>query len=109
MWITIIPVPAFTIDDAHKQVNLGNIIMNDVARVLSEVVVTAEAPPVTLLDDTVQYNAGSFKTIPNASVEQLLKKMPGIKVEKDGTVKAQGQEVKKYWLMGRSFLAKTPR
>ncbi len=79
----------FTIDDAHKQVNLGSIIMNDVSRVLSEVVVTAEAPPVTLLDDTVQYNAGSFKTIPNATVEQLLKKMPGIKVEKDGTVKAR--------------------
>jgi hypothetical protein len=99
----------FTIDDAHKQVNVGNIIMNDVTRVLSEVVVTAEAPPVTLLDDTVQYNAGSFKTIPNASVEQLLKKMPGIKVEKDGTVKAQGQEVKKVLVDGKEFFGKDPK
>jgi hypothetical protein len=81
----------FTIDDAHKQVNLGNMIMNDVTRVLSEVVVTAEAPPVTLIDDTVQYNAGSFKAIPNATVEQLLKKMPGIKVEKTVPLKRRGR------------------
>ncbi|OQP67197.1 hypothetical protein A3860_02215 [Niastella vici] len=99
----------FTIDDARKQVNLGNIIMNDVTRVLSEVVVTAEAPPVTLLDDTIQYNAGSFKTIPNATVEQLLKKMPGIKVEKDGTVKAQGQEVKKVLVDGKEFFGNDPK
>jgi hypothetical protein len=42
------------------------------------------------LADTVQYNAGSFKTKPNAVVEDLLKRMPGIQVEKDGTVKAPG-------------------
>ncbi|WP_166437044.1 outer membrane beta-barrel protein [Niastella caeni] len=99
----------FTIDDSHKQVNLGNVIMNDVTRVLAEVVVTAEAPPVTLLDDTVQYNAGSFKTAPNATVEQLLKKMPGIKVEKDGTVKAQGQEVKKVLVDGKEFFGNDPK
>ena len=99
----------FTIDDDHKQVNLGNLIMNDITRVLSEVVVTGEAPPVTLLDDTVQYNAGSFKTIPNATVEQLLKKMPGIKVEKDGTVKAQGQEVKKILVDGKEFFGTDPK
>jgi uncharacterized surface anchored protein len=91
----------FTIDDAHKQVNTGNVIMNDKSRILSEVTVTAEAPPVTLIDDTVQYNAGSFKTAPNSTVEQLLKKMPGIKIEKDGTVKAQGQEVKKVLVDGK--------
>ena len=99
----------FTLDEVHKQVNLGNLIMNDVTLVLSEVVVTAEAPPVTLIDDTVQYNAGSFKTIPNATVEQLLKKMPGIKVEKDGTVKAQGQEVKKVLVDGKEFFGKDPK
>lgn len=99
----------FTINDNNKQVNLGNIIMTDVSRMLSEVTVTAEAPPVTLIDDTVQYNAGSFKTVPNATVEQLLKKMPGIKVEKDGTVKAQGQEVKKVLVDGKEFFGNDPK
>lgn len=99
----------FTIGDNNKQVNLGNIIMNDVSRMLSEVTVTAEAPPVTLINDTVQYNAGSFKTVPNATVEQLLKKMPGLKVEKDGTVKAQGQEVKKVLVDGKEFFGNDPK
>src|SRR5688572_9486022 len=71
----------FVITDNSKNPDLGNIIMNDVVKVLREVVVSNEAPPVTLINDTIQYNAGSFKTPPNSSVEQLLKKLPGVKVE----------------------------
>src|SRR5690349_9171345 len=61
----------FKIDEDHKAVDLGTIAMNDRTVVLSEVTVTSEAPPVTLVGDTIQYNAGSFKTQPNASVEDL--------------------------------------
>jgi len=43
----------FKIDDEHKTIDLGRIIMNDRAKVLSEVTVTSEAPPVTLVGDTV--------------------------------------------------------
>jgi hypothetical protein len=99
----------FAISDAHKQVDLGTIVMHDQSQVLDEVVVTGEAPPVTLVGDTVQYNAGSFKTPPNSNVEQLLKKLPGIKVEKDGTVKAQGQEVKKVLVDGKEFFGNDTR
>src|SRR5574338_582044 len=77
----------FTIDDNNKNIDLGNIIMNDKNKVLDEVVVKNEAPPVTIINDTIQYNANSFKTAPNANVEQLLKKLPGVTVDKDGTVK----------------------
>ena len=76
----------FKIEDAHKNVDLGNITMNDKYKVMDEVLIKNESPPVTMINDTVQYNAGSFKTVPNASVEQLLKKMPGIQVDKDGTI-----------------------
>jgi hypothetical protein len=99
----------FTIDDANKNRDLGNVIMHNTAQLLDEVVVTAEAPPVTLIGDTVQYNAGSFKTPPNANVEQLLKKLPGVKVEKDGTVKAQGQEVKRVLVDGKEFFGTDPK
>ncbi len=54
------------IDDEHRTIDLGNIVMNDRAKVLSEVIVTNEAPPVTLVGDTIQYNANSFRTQPNA-------------------------------------------
>src|SRR5688500_10294568 len=83
--------------------------MNDRTKVLEEVLVTNEAPPVTLINDTIQYNAGSFKTQPNASVEQLLKKLPGVKVEKDGTIKAQGETVQKVLVDGKEFFGNDPK
>ncbi len=99
----------FTISDDKKKLDLANITMNDKNKVLEEVVVTNEAPPVTMVGDTVQYNAGSFKVQPNASVEQLLKKLPGVKVEKDGTVKAQGEKVSKVLVDGKEFFGNDPK
>ena len=99
----------FSITDQDKNVDLGRLVMNDKARVLQEVVVTNEAPPVTLINDTIQYNANSFKTPPNASVEQLLKKLPGVKVEKDGTIKAQGETVNKVLVDGKEFFGNDPK
>src|ERR1044071_642293 len=88
---------------------MGNISMNDRSKVLDEVVVKNEAPPVTLINDTVQYNANSFKTAPNASVEQLLKKLPGVQVDKDGTIKAQGEKVNKVLVDGKEFFGNDPK
>lgn len=99
----------FNISDNNKITELGNVVMNDKAKVLSEVVVTNEAPPVTLIKDTIQYNAGSFKVQPNASVEQLLKKLPGVKVEKDGSIKAQGEKVQKVLVDGKEFFGNDPK
>ena len=99
----------FSVSEANKNVDLASVEVSDKNKVLEEVVVMAEAPPITLLGDTVQYNAGSFKTKPNSVVEDLLKKMPGIKVEKDGTVKAQGQEVKKILVDGKEFFGTDPK
>ena len=83
--------------------------MSDLTKVLDEVVVTNDAPPVTLVGDTVQYNAASFKVQPNANVEDLLKKMPGIKVDKDGTVKAQGEKVNRVLVDGKEFFGNDPK
>src|SRR5258705_2227102 len=99
----------FTINDANKNIDLPKIEVSDKNKVLEEVVIMAEAPPVTLIGDTVQYNAGSFKTKPNAVVEDLLKRMPGIQVEKDGTVKAQGREVKRVLVDGKEFFGTDPK
>lgn len=99
----------FRIDDEHKNIDLGHVLMVDRSTVLGEVVITAEAPPVTLVGDTIQYNAASFKTQPNANVEDLLKKLPGVKVEKDGTVKAQGEKVQKVLVDGKEFFGNDPK
>jgi hypothetical protein len=99
----------FAITDNAKNVELGNLVMRDAVKTLAEAVVRNEAPPVTMIDDTVQYNAGSFKTAPNASVEQLLKKLPGVKVEKDGTIKAQGEKVSRVLVDGKEFFGNDPK
>ncbi len=99
----------FTITDANRSADLGNVIVNDKSKVLAEVILAAEAPPVTMINDTIQYNAGSFKVQPNASVEQLLKKLPGVKVEKDGTVKAQGETVNRILVDGKEFFGNDPK
>src|SRR5436305_10186645 len=76
---------------------------------LDAVQVVQEAAPVTLESDTVEYNAGSFKTKPNAVVEDLLKKLPGVQVDKDGKIKANGEEVKKVLVDGKQFFGNDPK
>lgn len=99
----------FIIDGNSRDIDFRDIIMNDVSKVLSEVVLKNEAPPVTLIGDTIQYNSESCKTKPNAVVEDLLKKLSGVKVEKDGTVKAQGQIVNKVLVDGKEFFSNDPK
>jgi hypothetical protein len=99
----------FSITDGVRNADLGNLVLNDKTKVLEEVVLANEAPPITLINDTIQYNAGSFKTPPNASVEQLLKKLPGVKVEKDGSIKAQGEKVTKVLVDGKEFFGNDPK
>jgi hypothetical protein len=75
---------------------------------LADVVVTAA--PIVIKGDTVEYNAGSFKVNkPNAVVEDLLKKLPGVEVSSDGTITTNGQEVKRVLVDGKPFFANDPK
>ncbi len=72
--------------------------------------VTVIAAPVAIKGDTVEFNAGSFKVNkPNAVVEDLLKRLPGVEVDKDGNVKANGQEVKRILVDGKEFFGNDPK
>ncbi|ANE51853.1 outer membrane beta-barrel protein [Flavisolibacter tropicus] len=77
-------------------------------KTLQEVVVT-DVTPIKIKGDTVSFNANAFKTKPNATVEDLLKKLPGVQVEKDGTVKAQGENVQKVYVDGKEFFGNDPK
>lgn len=83
-------------------INLGNIYLETSAANLSEVIVTS-TPPMTVKKDTLEFNAGSYKTKPNAVVEDLLKKLPGVIVDKDGNVNAQGEQVTRILVDGKRF------
>lgn len=89
-------------------IDLGQIYMRDKS-MLDEIIVDAEMPPVTVNGDTLEFNAGSFSTKPNAVVEDLLKKMPGIQVDKDGVIRVNGQRINKVFVNGKEFFTGDPR
>ena len=70
---------------------------------LTGVTVVSRTPPVTVKGDTSQFSASQYKVNPDATTEDLIKKMPGITVAKDGTVTAQGETVKKVTIDGKDF------
>lgn len=76
---------------------------------LKEVMIVGEADAVKIKKDTIEYNAGSFKTTPDADVEQLVKKLPGVEVDQAGNIKAQGEEVNKLTVNGRDFFGNDPK
>ncbi len=97
-----------SIETGKSSVDLGTILLEPGLN-LSQVTIEGEAVPVTVKKDTVEFNAGSFKTLPNASAEDLLKKLPGIDVDKDGNIQAQGQKVNKVLVDGKEFFGNDPK
>jgi outer membrane receptor protein involved in Fe transport len=90
-------------------IDVGKIKMQPLTTELEEVVIQGEKAPVTVKKDTIEFNAGSFKVKANATVEDLLKKLPGVEVETDGTVRAQGEQVQKVTVDGREFFGRDPK
>jgi hypothetical protein len=78
-------------------------------KLMDEVVITDDAP-VKIIQDTIEFKADAFKSIkPNATVEDLLKKIPGMEVDKDGNVKSQGEQVQKVYVDGKEFFGTDPK
>jgi hypothetical protein len=86
---------------AQVNTDLGDLVLHYQSQITSTIKVTAN-PPVKMKDDTIQFNANAFKTNSDATAEDLVKKMPGITVE-NGTVKAQGEDVKKVTVDGKTY------
>jgi hypothetical protein len=98
-----------TVKIGDTVLNTGTIWLHPAVRSLVEVVVKAIIPPVITKSDTLIYDAAAFKTRPNATVEELLKKLPGIKVDREGNVTIQGERVQKVFVDGKEFFLNDPR
>ena len=94
---------AISVGDAT--VDLGKIAVKENSIVLRDAEVTAVRAEVKVMEDTVEYNADSYKTQPNAVVEDLLKRLPGVEVGSDGKITAQGKEVTKILVDGKEFFS----
>ena len=88
--------------------SLGAILMEPENFELSEVEVNAMRTPFIIKKDTIEYNAGSYKVKPDAVVEDLLEKLPGVQVDRVGNIKAQGENVQHVLVDGKEFFSSDP-
>ncbi|MHB1179029.1 MAG: outer membrane beta-barrel protein, partial [Daejeonella sp.] len=101
-------VEHFSLDAAKSSVDFGRIRMMLTARLLQEVIVKGTVAEITIKGDTTEFNAAAFKIEANSKVEDLLKQLPGIQVDKDGKITAHGQAVNKVLVDGEEFFGDDP-
>ncbi|MEQ1675472.1 MAG: outer membrane beta-barrel family protein [Chitinophagaceae bacterium] len=97
-----------SITSTAKTIDLGSLAVEKDYKTLQGVVITSESP-IQVKNDTIQFNASGFKTQPNATVEDLLKKIPGMEVDKEGNIKTQGESVQKVLVDGKEFFGNDPK
>jgi outer membrane receptor protein involved in Fe transport len=98
----------FSLDSLHPSHDFQQIKLLLKSRILTEVIIQGKTAALKLNGDTLEYNASAFITQPNAKVEDLLKQFPGIEVDQNGHIRAQGKTVSKVLLDGEEFFGDDP-
>lgn len=94
------------LDNLNKDKDFGFVKLTENASTLNEVIVQSEAPPITIKNDTLEFNASSFKVRPDANVEALLKQLPGVEIDEEGKITVNGKEVNNILVNGKPFFGK---
>ena len=94
--------------DVDKNLDLGQVKMEEDVKVLDAASISAVGNPIVVKKDTIEYTASSFKTSDNDMLEELLKKLPGVEVEADGSITANGETIKKITIDGKTFFLDDP-
>jgi hypothetical protein len=92
-----------------QNVNAGTFRLKEGSIMLKEATVVGIKTPIKVMEDTVEFNADSYKTAPNAVVEDLLKRLPGVEVSSEGKITANGKEVSKILIDGKEFFSDDPK
>ncbi|MES2111270.1 MAG: carboxypeptidase regulatory-like domain-containing protein [Bacteroidota bacterium] len=101
-------VENFTLDSVKTTRDFGKVSMLLKAKLLADVVIKGTRAAIKIKGDTTEFDPRAFKIQPNATVEDLLKQLPGIQVDKDGKITAQGQTVPKVLVDGEEFFGDDP-
>jgi hypothetical protein len=94
---------------SQTSVDVGKLYLKTNDILLKEAVIEGKRPEVIVKNDTIEYDAASYKVSENAVVEDLLKKLPGVEVDKDGKITVQGKEVKKFLVDNKEFFSDDPQ
>lgn len=94
---------AITIAD-NKDIAMGNVTLGADAIMLKETTVVGQVAQMTIVEDTLIYNAAAFRTPEGSVVEELVKKLPGAQVDEEGNITINGKSVKKVKVDGKEFM-----
>lgn len=92
----------------NEKKELGQIMMTLKSRLLADVTVRTRIAAIRMKGDTVEYKADSFRVREGASVEEMLRKLPGLQVDKDGNITAHGEKIEKVLVDGEEFFGDDP-
>jgi outer membrane receptor protein involved in Fe transport len=101
-------VEQFSLDSTKNTHDFGRLNMILKTKLLADVIIKGTRAAIKIKGDTTEYNADAYKIQPNAKVEDLLKQLPGIQVDKDGKITAEGQAVNKVLVDGEEFFGDDP-
>lgn len=107
--MTFIPFQQHIGISKSENVDLGNIRLKEINQTLMEVVIKAAKAPLFIKGDTIEYDATTFKVAPGSTVEDLLRRLPGIEVDASGNISTQGKNVNKVYVDGKTFFGDDPK
>jgi len=108
-YLGYLPLTVDASSSKGDNVDLGILKMSEIAAELMEVVIKAAKAPMRMRGDTIEYDASTFKVPEGSTVEDLLRRLPGIEVESDGTINADGKNVSRVTVDGKSFFGSDPK
>ena len=95
--------------ELKESLDLGTVKMEQDTQVLDAASVSATGNPIIVKKDTIEYNASSYKISDDNVLEDLLKKLPGVEVDENGTITANGETITKITIGGKTFFLDDPQ
>lgn len=103
------PLTIGVVPGDKKMVDLGILNMTEIGEELMEVVIKTAKAPLRLKGDTVEYDASLFVVPQGSTLEELLRRLPGIEVSQDGSIQSDGKGVTKLTVDGKTFFSEDPK
>ncbi|MET0572606.1 MAG: outer membrane beta-barrel family protein, partial [Pedobacter agri] len=101
-------VDHYTLDSTTQLKDYGKINLTGMAKILADVIVKGNRNAIKIKGDTTEFDPKAYNIEPNSKVEDLIKQFPGIQVDKDGKITAQGKAVQKVLVDGEEFFGDDP-
>lgn len=98
----------FVLDANHQQKDFGDVILTSKSKLLNDVIIKAKVVAMKIKGDTTEFNAAAYATQKNAKVGDLLKQLPGMRINQSGVILFQGEQVGKILVDGEEFFSDDP-